>query len=77
MEMRTTFHKRLREIQDDILVMGSMVSKAIIRSVEALKSRDIKAANQIIADDQGINRKRFEIEESCIELIGDSTADGN
>jgi phosphate transport system protein len=68
MEMRTTFHKRLREIQDDILVMGSMVSKAIIRSVEALKSRDIKAANQIIADDQGIN-KRFEIEESCIELI--------
>jgi phosphate transport system protein len=59
----------LREIQDDILVMGSMVSKAIIRSVEALKSRDIKAANQIIADDQGINRKRFEIEESCIELI--------
>ena len=69
MEMRTTFHKRLREIQDDILVMGSMVSKAIIRSVEALKSRDIKAANQIIADDQGINRKRFEIEESCIELI--------
>ena len=69
MEMRTTFHKRLREIQDDILVMGSMVSKAIIRSVEALKSRDIKAANQIIADDQVINRKRFEIEESCIELI--------
>jgi phosphate transport system protein len=59
----------LREIQDDILVMGSMVSKAIIRSVEALKSRDIKAANQILADDQGINRKRFEIEESCIELI--------
>jgi phosphate transport system protein len=69
MEMRTTFHKRLREIQDDILVMGSMVSKAIIRSVEALKSRDIIAANQIIADDQGINRKRFEIEENCIELI--------
>jgi phosphate transport system protein len=69
MEMRTTFHKRLREIQDDILVMGSMVSKAIIRSVEALKSRDITVANQIIADDQGINRKRFEIEESCIELI--------
>ena len=69
MEIRKGFHKKLREIQDDILVMGSMVSKAIIRSVEALKSRDIIAANQIIADDQGINRKRFEIEENCIELI--------
>ena len=61
MEMRTGFHKRLREIQDDILVMGSMVSKAVTRSIEALKSRDIKAANQIIAEDQNINRKRFEI----------------
>jgi phosphate transport system protein len=69
MEMRTGFHKRLREIQDDILVMGSMVSKAVIRSIEALKSRDIKSANQIIAEDQNINRKRFEIEERCIELI--------
>ncbi|MGP8079147.1 MAG: phosphate signaling complex protein PhoU [Dehalococcoidales bacterium] len=67
--MRSGFHKRLREIQDDILVMGSMVSKAIIRAIEALKNRDIKSANLIIAEDQNINRKRFEIEERCIELI--------
>ena len=69
MEMRTAFHKRLREIQDDILVMGSMVSKAILRSIDALKSRDIELAHQLIADDQKINDKRFEIEEKCIELI--------
>jgi len=69
MEMRTAFHKRLREIQDDILVMGSMVSKAILRSIDALKNRDLELARQIIADDQKINGKRFEIEEKCIELI--------
>ena len=69
MEMRTTFHKRLREIQDDILAMGSMVGKAIFRSVDALKNRDLELARQIIADDQKINGKRFEIEEKCIELI--------
>jgi phosphate transport system protein len=69
MEMRTVFHKRLREIQDEILVMGSMVGKAILRSVEALKGRDINLAQHIIDDDQGINKKRFEIEERCIELI--------
>ena len=28
MEIRAGFHKKLREIQDDILIMGSMVSKA-------------------------------------------------
>ena len=69
MEMRTAFHKRLREIQDEIMVMGSMGSKAIIRSIEALKNRNLDLAHQIIADDQKINDKRFEIEEKCIELI--------
>ena len=69
MEMRTAFHKRLREIQDDILAMGSMVGKANLRSVEALRNRDLELAHQIIADDQKINGKRFEIEEKCIQLI--------
>ncbi len=67
--MRTAFHKKLREIQDDILAMGSMVSKALLRSIDALKNRDLGLARQIIADDQKINGKRFEIEEKCIELI--------
>ncbi|MBI2850913.1 MAG: phosphate signaling complex protein PhoU [Chloroflexi bacterium] len=69
MEIRTIFHKRLREIQEDILAMGSMVSKAILRSIEALKNRDLTLAKQIIEDDQKIDHKRFEIEEKCIELI--------
>ena len=69
METRTAFHKRLREIQDDVLAMGSMVSKAILRSIEALKNRDLDLAHQIILDDKKVNQKRFEIEEKCIELI--------
>ncbi|MDP2731286.1 MAG: phosphate signaling complex protein PhoU [Dehalococcoidales bacterium] len=69
MEMRTAFHKRLREIEDEFLGMWSMVSKAILRSIEALKNRDLQLARQIIADDQNINGKRFEIEEKCIGLI--------
>jgi phosphate transport system protein len=69
MEIRTTFHKRLREIQDDVLIMGSMVEKAIRRSIEALKSRDLNMAHQIVADDIKINEKRFGIEEKCLQLI--------
>lgn len=66
---RVTYHKELREIQDDILVMGSMVGKAIMLAVTALQKRDLTLARQIIADDRKINRKRFEIEEKCIQLI--------
>ena len=69
MEIRTVFHKGLREIQDDVLTMGSMVEKATSCSIEALKNRDLEVAHQIIADDQKINRKRFEIEEKCIQLL--------
>ena len=69
MEIRTTFHKKLRDIQDELLAMGGMVEKAISLSVDALKKRNLKLAKQIIADDQKINEKRFEIEETCIQLI--------
>jgi len=69
MEMRTAFHKRLREIQDDVLAMGSMVEKANSRSIEALKGRDLDMARGVISDDIKINRRRFEIEEKCIQII--------
>ena len=69
MEIRTTFHKKLREIQDDVLIMGSMVGKAITSSVKALQERDLDLANKIIEDDLKVNQKRFEIEERCVELI--------
>ena len=69
MEIRATFHKKLREIQDEVLVMGSMVGKAITSSIKALKERDLGLAHQIINDDQKVNHKRFEIEEKCVELI--------
>jgi phosphate transport system protein len=69
MEIRTIFHRRLREIQNDVLAMGSMVDKAIDRSVEALKKRDLKLAEQVTSDDKMIDQKRFEIEENCVELI--------
>lgn len=69
MEIRTTFHKRLKEVQDDVLVMGSMVEKAMMRSVESLKKRDLVIANQVVAGDIQINNKRFDIEEECINLF--------
>jgi phosphate transport system protein len=69
MEIRTAFHKSLREIRDDILAMGSMVEKATSRSVEALKERDLDKAKAVIADDVKVNKKRFDIENKCVQLI--------
>ena len=61
--------RRLRELQAEVLLMGSMVEKAIERSVDALKRRDLESARRIVENDVEINRKRFDIEEKCIEVI--------
>ena len=66
---RTAFERQLVEIQEDMLVLADMVESAIRRSIQALKDRDRELAHQVIADDLKVNRKRYDIEERCLELI--------
>lgn len=66
---RESFDRHLNELQDEALILGSMVEKAVDRSIAALKQRDLELAKQVIADDLKINQKRLDIEERCIELI--------
>jgi phosphate transport system protein len=66
---RELFERKLREIHDDVIVMGSMVEKAVRRSMDALRTRDEALSHAVIDDDTSINRKRYEIEEKCIHTI--------
>jgi phosphate transport system protein len=66
---RRLFDQHLRELQDHVLAMGSMVETALYRSMDALKNRDMELARKVINEDQLIDQKRFEIEEECIDLI--------
>ena len=66
---RELFERKLRELQDDVLIMGSMVEKAVQRSMDALRTRDANLSNAVINDDVTINAKRYEIEEKCIHII--------
>jgi phosphate transport system protein len=63
---RSGFHRELERLQDEVLVLGSMVEKAITRSVDALRARDTAGARALRAEDVLINRKRFEIEEAAL-----------
>ena len=69
METRTIFHKNLQEVEKDVLAMGDSVAKAVDRSIDALKRRDLTLAHQIMADDTLIDQQRFGIEDKCIGLI--------
>ncbi len=66
---RESFDRALKELQDDLLLLGSMVDQAIEKAVQALKNRDFDASHRIIEDDLKINQKRWEIEDKCIQLI--------
>jgi len=67
--LRKTFESEIQQVKDEVLLLGSMVEKAITDSVEALKKRDIKAAQTIFQEDKSINNKRFEIENKLMVLI--------
>jgi phosphate transport system protein len=66
---RKVFDKELNRLQDEVLVLGSMVEEALVRSVETLKQRDFEASRQLIAGDRAINERRFAIEDDAITLI--------
>jgi phosphate transport system protein len=66
---RPTFERNLRELQDEVLVMGSMVNKALNQAMDSLKRRDHHLAKYVIDNDKEINRLRFAIEEQALTMI--------
>jgi|SRR5579859_739482 len=66
---RQIFEHELQRIQDDMLVLASMVDAAIAESVAALAASDLRRARQVVEHDREINRRRFLIEEECIRVM--------
>jgi len=67
--VRADFDRSLEELQGELVGLGEMVEKAILKSMDALERRDLTIAYEVIAEDDQIDEKRFELEEKCIDLI--------
>ena len=67
--LRKTFETEIKQVKDDVLMLGSMVEESILNTVDALKKRDVKAAQKILEGDRVINKKRYEIESQLMVLI--------
>ncbi|MHC1784021.1 MAG: phosphate signaling complex protein PhoU [Anaerolineaceae bacterium] len=66
---RETLTKQMQLIQNEVLLLGSMVEQATLRSVRTLKNRDTVEARQVFDEDHLINEKRFAIENAVIILM--------
>ena len=53
--LRSEFHADLQKLQDDLLNLGSMVEKATIKAIDALKTRDLPLSRQVIEEDDVID----------------------
>ena len=66
---REDFERNLNEVQDDVVKLGNMVAKAIFKSIDCLKNRDIEGSRQVIDEDDVIDDMTESIEDRCIDLI--------
>jgi phosphate transport system protein len=46
--LRQTFEDELQRLQDEVLMLGSMVEDALTDSVECLRKRDMERSRQLI-----------------------------
>ena len=67
--MERHFDQELQGLKDALLTMGGRAEGVIQKSVESLKRRDIQLADEVIADDQMIDRIEIEIDEGCVSLL--------
>jgi phosphate transport system protein len=66
---RETLDRELRELKDELLLLGSMVEQATLDAVESLRTRDIETSRRVYAGDKQINDKRIHIENKCLIVI--------
>ena len=66
---REEFDKELSILESDLVVMSVMVEDALLRSVKALKNRDVDQSQRVIELDDRIDLREVEIERSCVDLI--------
>ena len=66
---RIEYEHQIQGLRDDVVAMGSMVDKAIARSVEALRRQDVRLAQDVHDSDRDINSHRWATEERALLII--------
>lgn len=69
MTTRTLLDKELNKLREHLLHIESMVQSAIERAIKALKEQDGQLAQQIIDDDEAINKLRYKVEKLGVTTI--------
>lgn len=67
--MRLKFDEQLRQLNNEMILMGNMIQKAIQDTIEAFFGQDIDKAKQIMKDDELVDQEQKKIENICFQLL--------
>ena len=67
--MERHFERELEDLNKQLLLMGGRAETIVLKSVEALRTLDRELANEVFADDKGIDRMELDIDERCLRLL--------
>ena len=67
--MRRTFHEELKELKDEVVVVGQLVEASIENAVRSLVEGDLTLAAEVIAGDDEIDRRSLAAEEQCMSVV--------
>ncbi len=67
--MRRRFDEQLLALNQEMIVMGSLIEQAIENVSQVISSRNIEAARVIMRGDSEVDRKEREIESLCLRML--------
>ncbi|MCR5090223.1 MAG: phosphate signaling complex protein PhoU [Oscillospiraceae bacterium] len=67
--MRMKFDEQLRQLNIEMVLMCNMIEKAIQEAIDALFTRNVEKAKQIMKDDELVDQAQKKIESICFQLL--------
>ncbi len=67
--MREVFQQELREVQDRLVEISSLVADSIERATQAFNESNVSLAESVIADDDKIDALAAELDELAIQIL--------
>jgi phosphate transport system protein len=66
---RTILDQELNQIKDSIIRLASAAIESLHKAMNALQTRNVTEANQVVTNDEAINQLRYEIEEQALLIL--------
>lgn len=68
-ELVGLFNGELAELKDNLIEMSELVQNSLQQAIQSLVNKDRNLAQQVIDNDEKIDRMELDIEEQCLQLI--------